>query len=60
MVKVHRFFGYLVLLFANTATMTLGINCKWYDKDMIGMVIGVSVLNIMLIATFFLVMEMNH
>lgn len=59
MVKAHRVFGYVVLLFANVVTMTLGINCKWYP-DMIGMVFGVAVLNLLVLGTFLFVMEMNH
>jgi hypothetical protein len=50
----------LVIIFANIVTMSYGINCKWWDPGMYGMVVGVVTLNLLLVITFIFTMEMQH
>ena len=58
-VRVHRLMGYFMIFLAQFA-MALGINCKWYDKQMVGMVWGVVILNLAFFFTVLFVFEMNR
>lgn len=59
MVKIHRGFGYFIIFFSQV-TMSLGINCKWIDGGMMGMVYGVALANLALFFTVLFTFEIFH
>lgn len=58
-VKLHKTFGY-TMVFASQITVSLGINCKWIDPGMIGMVWGAVICNLMFFFTILFTLEMRH
>ena len=58
-VKVHRIFGYFII-FLSQVTVALGINCKWADGEMYGMVYGVALCNLALFFTVLFTFEIYH
>lgn len=59
LVKIHRVFGYFIIFFSQV-TIALGINCKWIDDSMMGMVYGVALANLALFFTVLFTFEIFH